>query len=125
MIKDNNLEANIKLYGYKENPYPYIAKSDMLILSSYYEGLGLVLVEANILKVPCLATRFANVDKTLSNGKYGMIVENTEEGIYNGLKEILTNEENLIQKYKNNLKEYKYNKNEEILKNINTLFEEK
>ncbi|MBO5349932.1 MAG: glycosyltransferase [Clostridia bacterium] len=124
IIEENNLKENINLIGYKQNPYPYIAKSDMLLLPSLYEGLGLVLIEANILGVPCFATKFANVDKTLSNGKYGLIVENSEDGIYSGLKNILKNNE-IIRKYKENLINYKYDKNEEIITKINVLFEEK
>lgn len=124
IIEENNLKENINLIGYKQNPYPYIAKSDMLLLPSLYEGLGLVLIEANILGVPCFATKFANVDKTLSNGKYGLIVENSEDGIYSGLKNILKDNE-IIRKYKENLINYKYDKNEEIITKINVLFEEK
>lgn len=122
IIKDNKLENNVKLLGYKENPYPYIAQADILLLSSYYEGLGLVLVEANILGVPCFATRFANVDNTLDNGKYGLVVENSESGIYNGLKSILENKE-IINNYKQNLLNYKYKKDNEILDKIYKLID--
>lgn len=122
IIKDNKLENNVKLLGYKENPYPYIARADILLLSSYYEGLGLVLVEANILGVPCFATRFANVDNTLDNGKYGLVVENSESGIYNGLKSILENKE-IINNYKQNLLNYKYKKDNEILDKIYKLID--
>lgn len=122
IIKENKLENNVKLLGYKENPYPYIAQADMLLLSSYYEGLGLVLIEANILGVPCFATRFANVDNTLDNGKYGLVVENSESGIYNGLKSILENKET-INNYKQNLLNYKYKKDNEILDKIYKLID--
>ena len=121
LIKDNDLGDCVKMYGYKENPYPYIAQSDMLVLPSFYEGQGIVLIEANLLGVPCFATRFANADKTLNYGKYGLVVDNTEDGIYNGLKNLLLSwgEEN--DKYKKNLKEYKYDKNDEIMRNIYNL----
>jgi glycosyltransferase involved in cell wall biosynthesis len=45
-IKKNKLENIAKLIGYKKNPYPYIKKSDCFILSSIYEGLPNVLLEA-------------------------------------------------------------------------------
>lgn len=122
VILDNNLSDNVNVLGYKENPYPYIAHSDMLVLTSLYEGLGLVLIEANLLGVPCIATKFANVDKTLNDGEYGLIVDNSDEGIYYGLKSILESKE-MLKIYNRNLKKYKYNKNEDIMKKIEKLFE--
>ena len=123
IISEGNLQENVKIYGYKENPYPYIIKSDMLLLPSIYEGLGLVLVEANLLGVPCFATKFANADKTLGNGKYGLVVENSDEGIYQGLKELLDSWEISINDFRTNLKDYKYDKNEEILQKIFKIME--
>jgi glycosyltransferase involved in cell wall biosynthesis len=45
-IKNNKLENLVKLIGYKKNPYPHIRKSDCFVLSSIYEGLPNVLLEA-------------------------------------------------------------------------------
>lgn len=50
LIKSLKLEKNIKIIEFKKNPYPYILKSDLLILSSKYEGLPNVLLEAIALK---------------------------------------------------------------------------
>ena len=48
-IKINSLK-NIKIISYKKNPYPYIKKSDLFILSSVSEGLPNALIEAMALK---------------------------------------------------------------------------
>ena len=84
MIKENQLEEQVKLLGYLENPYPYVVKSDMLVLASIYEGLGMVLLEAILLGIPCFSTKVSSVEKTLNDGNFGMIVENSEQGIYEG-----------------------------------------
>ena len=55
-IKDNNLTNIVKLVGYKENPYPYIKKSDIVILTSKYEGLPNILIEAQYLKKYIIST---------------------------------------------------------------------
>lgn len=123
LIQENHLQKNVQLHGYQKNPYPYIASADMLLLTSYYEGLGLTLYEAILLGVPTFATKFANVEKTLANGKYGKIVENTEEGIYEGLKQILEDKDR-IKVLKEQTKGFIYTKNKEIKEQIKQLIEE-
>ena len=49
-ILKNNLKSYVKLIGYKKNPYPYIKKSNIFILTSKFEGLPNVLLEAQYLK---------------------------------------------------------------------------
>lgn len=47
LIKEKRLEDRIFLLGRKENPYVYMKKADLFILSSRYEGFPNVLIEAN------------------------------------------------------------------------------
>ena len=56
IIKDNNLEDNIELKGFKKNPYIYLKNSKILCMTSGYEGYGLVAVEALSLGKPVVAT---------------------------------------------------------------------
>ena len=48
-IKKNKLNKIVKIF-YTENPFPYIKRSDLFILSSKFEGLPNVLLEAIVLK---------------------------------------------------------------------------
>jgi glycosyltransferase involved in cell wall biosynthesis len=45
-IKKNKLEKKVKLLNFQDNPYKYIARSDLLVLTSKFEGLPNVLLEA-------------------------------------------------------------------------------
>ena len=55
-----------------KNPYPYIKKSDLLILTSKYEGMGNILVEAITLNKPVISSNCnAGPSEILSNGKGG------------------------------------------------------
>lgn len=46
LVKQMGLEQNVDFHGYVKNPYAYYAACDMLVLSSRYEGLPTVLIEA-------------------------------------------------------------------------------
>ncbi len=98
LIKENNCEETIKLLGKKENPYPYMKKVDYICLLSQFEGYGMVLEEAKILNKYILITDTAAKEAVEKYPK-SQVFENSEEGIYKGLKNILTmpqesNEEN-------------------------------
>lgn len=83
------LEKYIYLEGFKSNPYPYLLAADAFISSSRSEGLALVLCEALILNKQIIATNCSGVKEALNYGKYGQIVENSESGIYFGIKKFL------------------------------------
>lgn len=74
-IKENNLENNTQLLGFKENPYSYLKEMDIFISSSRYEGYPLVLCEALCLEKPIIATNCTGPKEILENGKYGLLAE--------------------------------------------------
>ena len=84
-----NIHQYVSFVGFVKNPYPYISNANVLISSSITEGYPLVVCEAIALSVPVIATRCTGNLDVLQNGKYGMIVDNSEEGIYHGMKQVL------------------------------------
>jgi glycosyltransferase involved in cell wall biosynthesis len=48
--------SSVHFLGFRENPYPFILRARMLVLSSRYEGFGMVLGEAMALGVPVIST---------------------------------------------------------------------
>lgn len=89
LISSENVEDSFILLGKQVNPYPYMKEADFFCLLSYYEGYPMVLEEAKILDKNILITNTA-ARECLENYDKGRIFENTEEGIYSGLKEIFT-----------------------------------
>ena len=75
-IKKNKLEKKIKLLNFQDNPYKYIAKSDLLVLSSKFEGLPNVLLEALSLKKFIISSNCPTGPREiLDNGKGGFLFE--------------------------------------------------
>lgn len=87
IIKEKNLN-NIIMLGAKKNPYPYFKLSDCFLLSSQFEGYPVVFVESEILGLPIITTDVSDSKKDI-DGKYGQVVENSEKGVYRGMKNFL------------------------------------
>lgn len=119
LIKKQKIEETFKLLGKKENPYPYIKKADYFCLLSRFEGYGMVLEEAKILDKPIIITDTA-AREAVENYENSRIFKNTEDGIYNGLKNIILN--NNKEKLKNDNK-FEYD-NKNIIEKIERLMEE-
>ena len=97
---------NVYYLGKKDNPYPYIKKSDLFILPSIFEGFGLVLQEALILNKPVVTTNTSSRE-VLNNGLFGEICENNTQGIYDTLDKIFSDHDELV-KLKNKAKSYHF-----------------
>lgn len=112
------------LLGFTDNPYPYFKAADFYILSSRYEGFPTVLFEAITLKKKIIATDVSGVREMLEDGKLGCITENSEEGIYVGMKKALENPEG-FSIYEQNLKAYQIPFNlENAVKSITKIIDE-
>ncbi len=122
-INENNIN-NVKLLGYKTNPYKYIKKSDIFVCSSRAEGYSTVVTEAVILEKPVITTDCSGMREILGqNGEYGLICNNNEDSLYKALKDILSNKDK-YEYYKNRILERKYIFNiKESVKNIEKLLE--
>ena len=71
-IKENDLKNDVKIFDFKKNPFPYIKKSNIFVLTSKYEGLPNVLIEATVLKKLVISTDCPTGPKEiLNNGKFG------------------------------------------------------
>ena len=88
--EENSLK-NVKFLGYQKNPYKYMKAADLYVCSSRYEGFNLTVAEALIIGTPVLSTDCTGPREILDNGKYGMLVDNSTEGLYNGVYGILKN----------------------------------
>ncbi len=99
------VDKTATMLGFTDNPYPYFKAADFFILSSRYEGFPTVLYEAIVLKKTIVATDVSGVREMLNDGELGLIIENSEEGICEGMKQVLTNPE-ISNSYQKELENY-------------------
>lgn len=99
-IVENKLAKDVTLLGFKENPYKYVRASDLFICSSISEGFSLVIGEAMAIGIPVVSVDCPGPNEVLDFGKYGKLVNNNEDDLYNGIKEMLNNKI-LYEDYKN------------------------
>ena len=115
LIDKYSLNDTFHLLGQKENPYPYIRVADYFCLLSKFEGYGMVIEEAKILNKSIIITNTA-AREAIEGYKNGMVVENTENSIYEIMKEIIICGKNM----QTHTQEYN---NEHILEKISKLID--
>jgi len=88
-VKDQQLTEHVKFAGYKSNAQEYIRSSDLFVLSSKYEGLPNVLIEAQLQNVPIISSNCSTGPREiLLNGKLGNLFK---VGNYISLSEMIIN----------------------------------
>ena len=75
LVHDQGLEKLVRLPGFVQNPYPYMKKANVFVLSSRWEGLPGVLIEALYCGVPIISTDCpSGAREILAAGKYGNLI---------------------------------------------------
>lgn len=73
LAKDLGIKDRVIFLGYQNNPWKYLKKSKAFVMSSYFEGLPLVLIESLYLKIPIVAYDIEPVREISENGKYAVL----------------------------------------------------
>lgn len=75
LVQQLGLNDDVDMPGFVSNPYAYISKASVFVLSSLWEGLPSVVIEALALGCPIVSTDCpSGVSEILDDGKYGEIV---------------------------------------------------
>ena len=114
-VNAKGLADTFVVLGKRANPYPYIKKSDYFMLASFYEGYPMVLLEGKALNKYILITDSAARETLIDYESNSMIVDNSEEGIYKGIKDLVKNKPKASNKCKFD--------NKKVLKEIIDLIE--
>jgi glycosyltransferase involved in cell wall biosynthesis len=75
LIEEHGLEKDVSLPGFVMNPYTYMARASLFVLSSRWEGLPTVLIEALCCGTPVVSTDCPSGPREiLRDGQYGPLV---------------------------------------------------
>ncbi len=75
LVNKLGIEKDVAMPGFAKNPYHYMKKAAVFVLSSAWEGLPNVLIEAMALGTPVVATNCpSGPEEILDRGKYGKLV---------------------------------------------------
>lgn len=97
--EEHGLKDMVDFLGYQENPYKYLARCDLYVCASYHEGFSTATAEALIVGTAvCTVNVSGMVEMLGEDKKYGVITENTNTALYDGIKQFM-DEYKLIKDY--------------------------
>ena len=90
-LAENNLIDTFTFLGYNTNPYKYVKACDLYVCSSLSEGFSTSVTESLIVGTPVVTTLCSGMQEMLGeNNEYGIVTENNEDALYEGVKKMLT-----------------------------------
>lgn len=120
-IKKYRVQDTFIWLGAKDNPYSYMANSDLLVMTSLSEACPYVLNEAKILELPVITTDYGSATEFIDNGVNGIITP--IENIANEIEKIIS-DKGFYKTLKQNLRTNGY-ENKVILDKFNALINER
>lgn len=80
-INENNLQGNIKMFGFVKNPYKILKNSKVLLMSSINEGTPMAIIEAFSLGVPLVSTKVDGAVELIDNNLMGYLYDTNQEAV--------------------------------------------
>lgn len=69
-----NQNEHIIRVGQQSDVRPYLTAADNLVLPTYREGFGMVLIEAGAMGLPCITTDISGCNEIIEDGRNGLII---------------------------------------------------
>lgn len=88
-IKNRGLEQEVFMLGRVDNPFPFMKNADWFLCPSSRESFALTLLESITLGTPVITTQCGGPEDVVGHGIYGILTENSQEGVYQAMKKVL------------------------------------
>ena len=106
-IHDSGLQNHVRLKGFTHDKYNMLVDLDLFVLTSHYEGFGLVLLEAMSAKVPIVASNSEAAIEVLGEESPSLFNLKNSSSLYDKLLEMGCNKilrKQVLQDYEKRLK---------------------
>jgi glycosyltransferase involved in cell wall biosynthesis len=123
-IADRGLGRLITFLGFQPNPWRFIARADVFVLTSTYEGFGNVLIEAMACGTPVVATRSPGTVEIIEHGSNGLLVDHEPRAVAGAIANLIgdaTLRERLIARGRESVRHYAVPR---VVERYDRLFEE-
>jgi glycosyltransferase involved in cell wall biosynthesis len=85
LVRQLGIDNHVHFLGFQQNPFKYLARSDLFVLSSLWEGFALVITEAMACGIPVVSTRCpSGPDEIITDGIDGILVPVADESALAG-----------------------------------------
>lgn len=91
--KKEGVEDKVHFYGEQYNPYRFMRRADLLLMTSYQEAAPMIIEEAAYLGLPVLSTETCSSREMITEEKRGWVCDNSQEAIDRQLVSILNSKE--------------------------------
>ncbi len=113
----------VNFKGLSDNIYPIMAKADIFVLPSKYEGMPMTLIEAMGTALPIIASRVGGVPDMIEDEKDGILIDANLDGLVNALEQLVEDQSLRIKYGKNAYMKSKLFSSETMVKNYISLYE--
>ena len=90
LVEQRGLPGLVRFLGFQGNPWRFMARADVFVLTSTYEGFGNVLIEAMACGTPVVATRSPGTVEIIEHGTTGLLVDHEPRAVARAIHELLT-----------------------------------
>jgi len=96
LVRDLDLEDAVSMPGFRANPFKYIRAASAFVMSSDWEGLPMVLIEAMACGAPIISTRYeTGAEELVEHGENGLLVPRGDTEALAGAMERVIDDPNL------------------------------
>ena len=124
-VEELEKQGLVKFHGFQQNPVPYYAVSDCIVLPSYHEGMSNVLLEAASTGRPIITSRIPGCQEAVEDDQTGYLVEvKNSEDLYRKMKNMLHltfDQREEMGKHGRSKMEHEFDKKQVVNETINAL----
>ena len=99
LIEELNLCDQVKLLGYRKDIPKILSLTDIYVMPSFREGLGMACLEAMCFKIPCIVSNIRGLNSLVEDNKNGFLIDPNNPDQLKEKLEILLKDNNLCKTF--------------------------